>query len=161
MKKLLLLAALCIPSAAYCDIQSTITSSVKLESLSAATSADKIGSSYSISGTNITTTSGDAASVGGFGSVNNGIPSVTMPSATQTVAGETFSFSQSYLEGDATAGSAPTVGTVSNFSDLTSTAAGSVGTAAVTLDHHTMALTGGTGTGVVLTGQFVTDLTVD
>ena len=55
----------------------------------------------------------------------------------------------------------PTVGTVGNFSDLTSTAAGSVGTAAVTLDHHTMSLTGGTGTGVVLTGQFVTDLTVD
>ena len=161
MKKLFLLAALCVPSAAYCDIQSTITSSVKLESLSAATSADKIGSSYSISGTNITTTSGDAASVGGFGSVTNGVPAVTMRSATQTTAGETFSFTQSYLEGDATSGSAPTVGTVSNFSDLTSTAAGSVGTAAVTLDHHTMALTGGTGTGVVLTGQFVTDLTVD
>ena len=161
MKKLLLLAALCVPTAAYCDIQSTITSSVKLESLSAATSADKIGSSYSISGTNITTTSGDAASVGGFGSVTSGVPSVTMPSATQTVAGETFSFTQSYLEGDATAGSAPTVGQVNNFSDLTSTSAGSVGTAAVTLDHHTMSLTGGTGTGVVLTGQFVTDLTVD
>ena len=161
MKKLLLLAALCVPTAAYCDIQSTITSSVKLESLSAATSADKIGSSYSISGTNITTTSGDAASVGGFGSVTNGVPAVTMPSATQTTAGETFSFTQSYLEGDATSGSAPTVGTVSNFSDLTSTAAGSVGTAAVTLAHHTMALPGGTGTGVVLTGQFVTDLTVD
>ena len=161
MKKLLLLAALCIPSAAYSDIQSTITSSVKLESLSAATSADKIGSSYSISGTNITTTSGDAASVGGFGSVTNGVPAVTMPSATQTTAGETFSYTQSYLQGDATAGSAPTVGTVSNFSDLTSTSAGSVGTAAVTLDHHTMSLTGGTGTGVVLTGQFVTDLTVD
>jgi hypothetical protein len=161
MKKLFLIATLCLPSAAYCDIQSTITSSVKLESLSAATSADKIGSSYSISGTNITTTSGDNATVGGFGSVTSGVPSVTMPSATQTTAGETFSFSQSYLEGDATAGSAPTVGTVSNFSDLTSTAAGSVGTAAVTLDHHTMTLTGGTGTGVVLTGQFVTDLTVD
>ena len=160
MKKLLLLAALCVPSAAYCDIQSTITSSVKLESLSAATSADKIGSSYSISGTNITTTSGDAASVGGFGSVTNGVPAVTMPSATQTTAGETFSFTQSYLEGDATAGSAPTVGTVGNFSDVTSTAAGSVGTAAVTLDHHTMSLTGGTGTGVVLTGQFFSDLTV-
>ena len=72
MKKLLLLAAICLPSAAYSDIQSTITSSVKLESLSAATSADKLGSSYSISGTNITTTSGDAASVGGFGSVTNG-----------------------------------------------------------------------------------------
>ena len=161
MKKLLLLAAFCIQFPVFADIQSSFTSSIKLESVSAGTSADKIGSSYSISGTNVTTTSGDAATVGGFGSLTNGVPSVTMPSATQTTAGETFSFTQSYLEGDATAGSAPTVGTVSNFSDLTSTAAGSVGTAAVTLDHHTMALTGGTGTGVVLTGQFVTDLTVD
>ena len=162
MKKLLLLAALCVPTAAYCDIQSTITSSVKLESLSAATSADKLGSSYSISGTNISTVDSNSnATVGGFGTVSSGVPSVTMPTASQTVAGETFSFTQSYLEGDATAGSAPTVGTVGNFSDLTSTAAGSVGTAAVTLAHHTMALDGGTGTGIVLTGQFVTDLTVD
>ena len=39
MKKLFLIAALCLPSAAYCDIKSTFTSSVKLESVSAGTSA--------------------------------------------------------------------------------------------------------------------------
>tara|TARA_R100000773_G_C4138488_1_gene66033 strand:+ start:61 stop:552 length:492 start_codon:yes stop_codon:yes gene_type:complete len=163
MKKLLLLAALCMPSAAYCDIQSSIMSSVKLESLSAATSADKLGSSYSISGTNITTVdANDNATVGGFGSVTSGVPSVTMPSASQTVSGETFSFSQAYLEGDATPSDAITsLGTVQNFSDLTSTSQGSVGTASISLDHHTMSLTGGTGTGIVLTGQFVTDLTID
>ena len=163
MKKLLLLAALCIPSAANCDIQSSITSSVKLESLSAASTADKLGSSYSISGTNITTVDSNSnATVGGFGTVTNGIPSVTMPTASQSNVSETFSFSQAYLEGDATPTAAITsLGTVQNFSDLTSTAAGSVGTAAVTLDHHTMTLTGGTGTGIVLTGQFVTDLTID
>ena len=163
MKKLLLLAALCVPTAAYCDIQSSITSSVKLESLSAATSADKVGSSYSISGTNITTVDSNSnATVGGFGTVTNGIPSVTMPTASQSNVSETFSFSQAYLEGDATPTAAITsLGTVQNFSDLTSTAAGSVGTAAVTLDHHTMTLTGGTGTGIVLKGQFVTDLTID
>ena len=163
MKKLLLLAALFIPSAAYCDIQSSITSSVKLESLSAASTADKLGSSYSISGTNITTVDSNSNStVGGFGSVTSGVPAVTMPTASITNAGETFSFSQAYFEGDATPTSAITsLGTVQNFSDLTSTAAGSVGTAAVTLDHHTMTLTGGTGTGIVLTGQFVTDLTID
>ena len=161
MKKLLLLAAFCIQFPVFADIQSSFTSSIKLESVSAGTSADKIGSSYSISGTNITTTSGDAATVGGFGSVTNGIPAITMPTASQTVVGENFVFNTSYLEGDSTAGSAPTVGNVSNFSDLTSTSAGSVGTAAITLDHHTMSLAGGTGTGIVLTGQFVTDLTID
>ena len=162
MKKLLLLFFF-IPVASYADIQHSITSRVKLESLSAATSADKIGSSYSISGNNIATTdSNSAATVGGFGSVTSGVPAISFPSSvSQSTSGEAFSFSTSYLEGDATSGSAPTVGTVNNFSDLTSTSAGSVGTAAVSLDNHTMTLSAGTGTGVVLTGQFVTDLTVD
>ena len=93
MKKLLPLLLL-VSAPAYADMTNSISSSVKFESLSAASTADKVGSSYSISGTNITTTSGDAASVGGFGSVTNGVPAVTMPSATQTTAGETFSFTQ-------------------------------------------------------------------
>ena len=98
----------------------------------------------------------------GLVQITSGVPAISFPSSvTQATSGEAFSYSTSYLEGDATAGSAPTVGTVSNFSDLTSTSAGSVGTAAVTLDNHTMTLSAGTGTGVVLTGQFVTDLTVD
>ena len=162
MKKLLFIACFMLPSAAFANLTHSISSSVKLESLSAATSADKIGSSYSISGNNVTTVdSNSAATIGGFGTTSSGIPSISFPSASQHTSGEAFSYSTSYLEGDATAGSAPTVGTVGNFSDLTSTSAGSVGTAAVTLDNHTMTLTGGTGTGVVLTGQFVTDLTID
>ena len=81
MKKLLLLF-LFFPVASYADIQHSITSSVKLESLSAATSADKIGSSYSISGNNITTTdSNSAATVGGFGSVTSGVPAISFPSS--------------------------------------------------------------------------------
>ena len=162
MKKLLLIACFMLPSAAFANLTHSISSSVKLESLSAATSADKIGSSYSISGNNVTTVdSNSAATIGGFGSTSSGVPSISFPSSSQAVSGEAFSFSTSYLEGDQTSGSAPTVGTVGNFSDLTSTSAGSVGTAAVTLDNHTMTLTGGTGTGVVLTGQFVTELTID
>ena len=161
MKKLLSLI-LFLSAPVYADINHSISSSVKFESLSAASTADKVGSTYSISGNNVTTVdSNSAATLGGFGTTTNGVPSVTFPSATQSTSGEAFSFTTSYLEGDATPDSAITVGTVPNFSDLTSTSAGSVGTAAVTLDHHTMSLTGGTGTGVVLTGQFVTDLTVD
>ena len=147
----------------YADMTHSISSSVKFESLSAATSADKIGSSYSISGNNVTTTdSNSAATIGGFGDATNGVPSISFPSSVvQASSGDAFSFSTSYLEGDATSGSAPTVGTVSNFSDLTSTSAGSVGTAAVALDNHTMTLTPGTGTGIVLTGQFVVDLKIE
>ena len=161
MKKLFALL-LFLPSAAFADMNHSISSSVKFESLSAASTADKIGSSYSISGNNITTVdSNSAATLGGFGTTSNGVPSVTFPSATQATSGEAFSFTQSYVEGDQTPGSSITVGTVPNFSDITSTSAGSVGTAAVAIDNHTMTLTPGTGTGIVMTGQFVVDLTIE
>jgi len=161
MKKLLAFIFL-VSAPAYADINHSISSSVKFESLSAASTADKVGSSYSISGNNVTTVdSNSAATLGGFGSTTSGVPSVTFPSASQATSGEAFSFTQSYTEGDATPGSSITVGTVPNFSDITSTSAGSVGTAAVTIDNHTMTLTPGTGTGIVLTGQYVVDLTIE
>ncbi len=161
MKKLLSFI-LFLSAPVYADMNHSISSSVKFESLSAASTADKIGSSYSISGNNITTVDSNSAStLGGFGSTTSGVPSVTFPSATQTTSGEAFSFTQSYLEGDATSGSAITVGTVPNFSDITSTSAGSVGTAGVTIDNHTITMTPGTGTGIVITGQFVVDLTIE
>ena len=162
MKKLIPLLFLAFSPAAYCDITHSISSSVKFESLSAASTADKIGSSYSISGNNVTTVdSNSAATIGGFGSATNGVPSISFPSATQATSGEAFPFAQSYIEGDATPDSAVTVGTVPNFSDLTSTSAGSVGSAAVAIDNHTLTLTPGTGTGIVLTGQFVVDLKIE
>ena len=161
MKKLLSFI-LFLSAPVYADMNHSISSSVKFESLSAASTADKIGSSYSISGNNITTVDSNSAStLGGFGSTTSGVPSVTFPSATQTTSGEAFSFTQSYLEGDATSGSAITVGTVPNFSDITSTSAGSVGTAGVTIDNHTITMTPGTGTGIVITGQIVVDLTIE
>ena len=161
MKKLLSFI-LFLSAPVYADMNHSISSSVKFESLSAASTADKIGSSYSISGNNITTVDSNSAStLGGFGSTTSGVQSVTLPSATQTTSGEAFSFTQSYLEGDATSGSAITVGTVPNFSDITSTSAGSVGTAGVTIDNHTITMTPGTGTGIVITGQFVVDLTIE
>ena len=161
MKRLLPFILL-ISAPAYADMQHSISSSVKFESVSAASMADKIGSSYSISGNNVTTVdSNSAATLGGFGTTSNGVPSISFPSATQATSGEAFSFAQSYVEGDQTPGSAVTVGTVPNFSDLTSTSAGSVGTAAVAIDNHTITMTPGTGTGIVMTGQFVVDLTIE
>ena len=161
MKKLLPLLLLA-SAPAYADMTHNISSSVKFESLSAASTADKVGSSYSISGNNITTVDSNSAStLGGFGDATSGVPSISFPSATQATSGEAFSFSTSYLEGDATPGSAITLGTVPNFSDITSTSAGSVGTAAVALDNHNITMTPGTGTGIVITGQFVVDLTIE
>ena len=66
MKKLIpFLFIVSSPAAVLADITHSISSSVKFESLSAASTADKIGSSYSISGNNVTTVdSNSAATVG-------------------------------------------------------------------------------------------------
>ena len=162
MKKLLSLLLVAGIPAAYADINHSITSSVQLEAVSAGSTADKIGSSYSISGSGIATVDADDnATIGGFGTVSDGVPELTLITASQSTSGDSFSFSQSYLEGDATPSSAASVGEIPNFSDITSTEAASIGTAAIGLDNHSITLTPGTGTGVTLTGSFVTDLTID
>ena len=161
MKKLLPLL-LFASAPAYADITHSITSSIKLEVSTAATTADKIGSSYSVSGSGVTTedANSNAGVVGGFGDLTDGIPTFTSITATQATNGEAFSFSQTLLEGDATPTSAVTTGEVANFSDLTSTAAGSATGLEGTIDNHAISLTAG-GTGTTATGQFVTTLTVD
>ena len=162
MKKLLPL--LLIASApAYADITHSITSSIKLESITAATTADKIGSSFSVSGQGVSTedSASNANVVGGFGEITNGVPEFVTITASQAESGEAFSFSQSFLEGDATPTSAVTTGEVANFSDLTSTAAGDPTGLTGTIDNHTMEVDLGTSTGTIVTGQFVTTLTVD
>ena len=164
MKKLLpLLLVAGIPVSYAGGISHSISSSVQLEAVSAGSIAEKVSSSYSISGSGVTTLdSDDANSIGGFGTTSDGVPSITFPdSVSQTTAGEAFSYATSYLEGDATPSAAATVGEIPNFSNITSTESASVGTADVGLDNHTITLTPGTGTGVTLTGSFVTDLTID
>ena len=81
--------------------------------------------------------------------------------AEQKTAGSAFSFSQSYLQGDAVAGSAPTVGAVNNFGDMSSTAGGTVGSLAgsVTSSHGFSGVAAG-GANTSATSQFVTEVTI-
>ena len=152
-----------IPASYAGGISHSISSSVQLEAVSAGSIAEKVSSSYSISGSGVTTLDSDSAnSIGGFGDATDGVPSITFPdSVSQSSAGSAFSYATSYVEGDATPSAAATVGEIPNFSNITSTESASVGTADVGLDNHTITLTPGTGTGVTLTGSFVTDLTID
>ena len=164
MKKFIpILLVVGIPASYAGGISHSISSSVQLEAVSAGSIAEKVSSSYSISGSGVTTLdSDDANSIGGFGTTTDGVPSITFPdSVSQTTAGEAFSFATSYLEVDQTHSAASTVGEIPNFSNITSTESASVGTADVGLDNHTITLTPGPGTGVTLTGSFVTDLTID
>ena len=159
MKRLLPFLFL-VSAPAYADITSSITSSVKLEVAAPGTTADRIGNSYSVSGTGVNTTDGTTAgSVGGLGAATNGVNAYTPITASQLTDGESFTYTVSHTTGDTVATSL-TVGEVSPFGDLTSTSAGTAGTLAGTVDNHVVTVTAG-GAGTTATGQYVTSVTVD
>ena len=159
MKKLLPFMFL-FASPCYADITSTITSSVKLEVAAPGTTADRIGNSYSVSGTGVTTTDGTTAgSLGGLGAATNGVNSYTAITASQLTDGESFSYTVSHTTGDTIATSL-TVGEVSPFGDLTSNSGGTATNLAGTVDNHVITVTAGSA-GTTATGQYVTSVTVD
>ena len=137
-----------------------MSSSVQLTVDSARTTATRIGSQYSVSGSNVNTTDGTTAGTISGGTITSGVLSPGNISATQATAGEAFSYSQSYLEGDAISTSAPTVGDVGNFSSQTSYTAGSAGSLAGTVvtDGGITLTAGGAGSSAI--GQFVSEITV-
>ena len=160
IKKLLPFLFFFTPTATYADITSIITSSVKLEVAAPGTTADRIGNSYSVSGTGVNTTDGtDTGSLGGLGAVTNGVNAYTPITASQLTDGESFSYTVSHTTGD-TIETSLTTGEVSPFGDLTSTSGGTVGDLDGTVDNHVLTVTAG-GAGTTATGQYVTSVTVD
>ena len=128
MKKFILLLALTTPLPVLSDVTHSIQNSVALTVGGATTSSERIGSSFSISGTGVDVTDGTTAGTLSAGTITSGIYSPGTIAATQNAtSGESFSFSQSYTQADALATGAPTVGEVPNFSDITSTAGGTAG----------------------------------
>ena len=151
-------------SPAFADITHTMSSSVQLQTNAAATQVSRIGSTYSASGSGVTMDVGGGGSadlnVGGLGTLTDGVGQGSVATATQTSAGGAYTFSQSFIEGDAIVTTAPSLGAVSAYSNQTSTAVGTgTGTGTVTSGHLVTAVGGGSGT--VTTGQFVTELTID
>ena len=137
-----------------------MSSSVQLTVDSARTTATRLGSQYSISGSNVNTTDGTTNGTISAGTITSGVMAPGTISATQATAGEAFSFSTSYIQGDAVSTSAPSVGAVGNFSSQTSYAAGSAGDLAGTIaTDGGIAITAG-GAGSTAVGQFVSEITV-
>ena len=160
MKKLLALLVFASPTVVFADITSSISSSIKLEVAAPGTTADRIGNSYSVSGTGVTTTDGTTAgSLGGLGAATNGVNAYTPITASQLTDGESFSYTVSHTTGDTVATSL-TTGEVSPFGDLTSTSGGTATNLAGTVDNHVITLTAGS-SGTTATGSYVTTLTVD
>ena len=162
MKKfipLLLLAGFSSPAMA--DITHKLSSSVQLQVNAAATQVERIGSSWSVSGNGVDTTDGTTVNTVSAGTIASGVFSPGTIAATQDVPGASFSYSATYVQGDAVSQSAPSVGAVSNFSDQVSTASGTAGDLAGTIPTAgVMTITAG-GAGTVATGQFVNELTIN
>ena len=160
MKKALLLFGMLLMAApAHADLTHKISTSVQLTVDAAASQATRLGSTYSVSGSNV------SASFGGL-TAPSGTSAATMSAGTytQTTDGSAFSFSESFNAGDAipsgTTVSSGVVGTLPAFGSVTTTAGGVAGSLAGTIDSAgTMSLTAG-GAGTAATGQLVTEITV-
>ena len=135
-------------------------SSVQLTVNAAQTTATRVGSSFSISGSNIDTTDGTTAGTVSTGAITSGVYAPGTIAATQDTAGSAFSFSQSYTQADTVPTGAPTVGEVPNFSSVTSSTAGTLGTLAGTVTSAGVLTVTGGGAGTSATGQFISEITV-
>lgn len=162
MKSVLILAALVLAAApAKADLTHRIQSSVSLTVDAAASAATRIGSSYSVTGNNITL---DTA--GGLSSLSAGSAVGYTPAAySVTTAGDAFSFTEAFTEGDATP-SATTVtsgvvGSLPMLGNTTTTAGGVAGLldGSIASDHVISLTAGGAGTSAV--GQMVTEIKID
>jgi len=162
MKKLLPLVML-LMTASAANAGGLVTkhaSSVQLTVDAARSQATRIGSSFSISGSNVDTTDGSTAGAVSAGTITSGVYNPGTITATQDTAGAAFSFSQSYTQADAVPTSAPTVGAVPNFGSVTSYNAGTAGDLAGTVTSAGVLTVTAGGAGTSATGQFVSEITV-
>ena len=109
MKKFLSILFLFAPSSAFADITAKYVTSAQISIDSPYVITNAAPSTYSISGNNITTSTGTgdsvvANAVGGLnlGSLSNGVPALVNTNKTVTTAGSAFSLTESYQAGDVT-----------------------------------------------------------
>jgi len=136
------------------------SASVQLTVDAARATATRIGSSFSISGSNIDTTDGSTAGTVSAGTITSGVYNPGTIAATQDTAGAAFSFSQSYTQADAIPQSATTLGANPNFGSLTTYAAGTKDTLAGTVTSAGVLTVTAGGAGTSATGQYVSEITV-
>ena len=159
----LIMILMAAPAANAGGLVHKMSSSVQLTVDSARSTATRLGHQMSISGNNVTTTDGTTSGVVGNAVLmtSDGFTGASsVVTASQATSGESFSFSASYLQGDAIPSSAPTVGDVPNFGSVTSYTAGTAGSLAGTIGTDgAISITAG-GAGSTAVGQFVSEITV-
>ena len=163
MKKALLVLAVSLLSApAHADITHKISSSVSLTVDGAGSVATRIPSSMAVSGSNVT-----LGTVPTLSSHSAGTALGYTPGAfTITSAGDSFSYSESYTEGDnvpsllSTTVTSGVVPSLPIYGNTTSTSGGVAGTLAGTIDTGgALTITAG-GAGTTAIGQVIQELTI-
>ena len=153
---------------ARADLIHILTTSTQLSVDGAATQASRIGSTYSVSGNNIT-----AGTMGGLTKASGDNAATAAATQTQgsysvTTAGSAFSLTESFTMGDAVAPigtgvdvSAGIVADMPAFGNVTTQSGGVAGSLAGTITSAgVMTLTAG-GAGTTATGQFVSEISVE
>ena len=153
---------------ARADLIHRLTTSTQLSVDGAATQASRIGSTYSVSGNNIT-----AGTMGGLTKASGDNAATAAATQTQgsysvTTAGSAFSLTESFTMGDAVApigtGVDVSTGIVADmpaFGNVTTQSGGVAGSLAGTITSAgVMTLTAG-GAGTTATGQFVSEICVE
>ena len=160
MKKFLPILFIASSVPCYADVTSSMMTTVQIQVNAAGTQVERLGGSYSASGTNVgTSNSGDQ--LGGF-SVNSTTNAVTFDAGQYSINTDAtnWSITESLLQPDAMQTGTLDVGDVSNFGSVISTDAG-VGTGfdvTIGSDHTITDLDSG-GAGSTTTGSFVTSVT--
>lgn len=163
MKKALLAFGMLLLTASSVNAGGLVSkhaSSVQLTVDAARATSSRIGSSFSISGSNIATTDGNTAGTVSAGTISSGIYSPGTISAVQGTDESAFSFSQSYTQADAVPSAAVSLGAAPNFSSVTSYAAGAKDTLAGTVTSAGVLTVTAGGAGSTAIGQFVSEITV-
>ena len=109
MKKLLALFVFLTPTASFADITQKFTTSAQISVDMPYSVTNKLGTTYSITGTNITpsVTSGGSTTSGAIGGLNigsltAGVPAMIQTDKAVTTAGSSFALTETVTMGDAT-----------------------------------------------------------
>ena len=163
---LLMTAAVATPARA--DLTHRMTSSTQLSVNGAYTDAQRIGSTYTVSGSNIKVASADDH----FGKLlaPSNTAAATLDAGTYDIntTGSAFSFSESFTAGDAvnTIGSGVDVATgvvadMPAYGNVMTVSGGVAGTLAGTITSAGVTTLTAGGAGTTATGQFVTEIVID
>ena len=164
-----MLAMAATPLAARADLVHRLTTSTQLNVDAAYTSGTRLGSTYTVSGSNIKV---DTSNSGHFGALTAGsataAPTLDVGTYDVNTAGSAFTFTETYTQGDAIAaigaGVDVTAGVVADMPAYGNTLTMHGGVAGSLAGTSTSAgvttLTAG-GAGTSATGQFVTEIILD